>query len=90
MIDGKGWYPLIDLRNILDMTQGGNNIAHLDRDEFMTMRKSNLLTEHRSLLGTGSRITLLTKSGLFKLISRSNRPLFCRSREIDESNIRQS
>nr|WP_050470955.1 BRO family protein [Pannonibacter phragmitetus] len=66
-IDGKPWFVLADVRNILNMQRGGNR-SYLRDDELHTT------TELNGVKLKGSGLSLLSESGLYKLIMRSDKP----------------
>lgn len=67
-LDGQPWFLATDVRAALGITQGGTNFAHLNPDEVRRL-PSGLIT------GRGlDTAQLLSESGLYKLLMRSDKP----------------
>jgi prophage antirepressor-like protein len=67
-LDGQPWFVATDIRQVLGITQGGTNFKHLGADEVRRI-PSGLIT------GKGmSTASLISESGLYKLIMRSDKP----------------
>lgn len=66
-IDGQPWFVAADVRNILNMQRGGDR-SYLRDDELQTIVELNGV----KLKGHG--LSLLSESGLYKLVMRSDKP----------------
>ena len=72
-IDGNPWFALPDIRAALDLVQGGSYLYGLGEDEKQVIRKSS--NRFTGLFHSRSGIiTLLSESGLYKLVMRSDKP----------------
>lgn len=62
------WFVVADVRNVLGRSRGGNEFQYLDADEYQKVRELSGAT----LKGHG--LMLVSESGLYKLIMRSDKP----------------
>ncbi len=67
-IDGAPWFVAADVRRILALTRAGTNFIHLNDDEMSLCGRATLG------LPPGRPMVLLSESGLYKLIMRSDKP----------------
>lgn len=67
-IDGEPWFTLADIRRALGRSRGGKQTSFLSDDERRKVRELNGAT----LKGHG--LTLISESGLYKLVMRSDKP----------------
>ena len=82
MIDGEPWFVAMDVCRVLEHTNATKAIASLDDDERGTINPADLkLTFGYSQAGRSSsghggarRLTVVSESGLYALIVRSNKP----------------
>ena len=72
-IDGNPWFVANDIREVLCLFQGGKNFDFLGNDEQLGISKSS--GQITSLFeGRSSRIKLISESGLYKMVMRSDKP----------------
>lgn len=67
-IDGQPWFVAADIRTVLGLQKSGTNLARLAADEHQVIRKCG----STSLKGHG--LSVISESGLYKLIMRSDKP----------------
>ncbi|MBB4172124.1 hypothetical protein FHX09_006023 [Rhizobium sp. BK538] len=67
-LDGQPWFVVADVRAILGIHQGGTNLLHLNEDEKQVIRKSSSTTFK------GHGLAVISESGLYELIMRSDKP----------------
>ena len=67
-IDGNPWFVAADVRQVLNMARGGKRNQMFHKDEQRVIRELNGVT----LKGHG--LSLLSESGLYKLVMRSDKP----------------
>jgi prophage antirepressor-like protein len=74
MIEEKPWFVAADVLTALDMLRGGTNFNFLREDEVQVIGK-NKCGQTTLVLFTGraNRITLLSESGLYKFVLRSDK-----------------
>lgn len=67
-VDGQPWFVAADVRDSLGLQQAGTNFNYLKDYEKQVIRKSG----STSFKGHG--LTIISESGLYKLIMRSDKP----------------
>jgi prophage antirepressor-like protein len=70
MRDGHPWWVLADVCEVLGITNVGNASARLNDDE----RGSIRLTDGTSPKGGNPNVTIINRSGYFRMIFRSDKP----------------
>ncbi|WP_321335011.1 BRO family protein [Breoghania sp.] len=77
-IGGQPWWVAKEIRDILDIQKGGSNLSYLDAEEKMVLKCG--LASLQSLFpvssgrGGSRRKTLVSESGFYKLVLRSDKP----------------
>ena len=69
--DGEIWFVAKDVCDVLELTNPTEALKALDDDEKMTLRISE---GHSGQRGGAQMINIITESGLFALVLRSNKP----------------
>lgn len=73
--DGQPWFVAIDACRCIGLMKGGKNLDVLNKSEWITLVKSECDPISLALFtGCVGRITLISESGLYKLIMRSDKP----------------
>ncbi|MFK8253277.1 BRO-N domain-containing protein [Ancylobacter terrae] len=67
-LEGNPWFVAADCRRVLNIKQAGSNLAYLAEDEKRVIRESG----STSFKGHG--LAVISESGLYKLIMRSDKP----------------
>lgn len=73
MIEDKPWFVAADIRAALDMVRGGANFDFLREDEVRVLEKKGCNQITPLFTGRANRITLLSESGLYKFVLRSDK-----------------
>jgi len=73
MIEDKPWFVAADIRAALDMVRGGANFDFLREDEVCVLEKKGCNQITPLFTGRANRITLLSESGLYKFVLRSDK-----------------
>ncbi|KQV29023.1 hypothetical protein ASE23_11920 [Rhizobium sp. Root73] len=75
-IDGQPWFVAQDVREALGIPQSGPMFNHLDASEKRLALKSDPITQalFRDLKPSTYRLMLLSESGLYKFVMRSDKP----------------
>lgn len=75
MIDGNPWFVALDACRCIGLQKGGKSLAVLDQSEWTTLLKSKSDPISFALFdGCMGRVTIISESGLYKLIMRSDKP----------------
>ncbi|MCX5518074.1 BRO family protein [Kaistia defluvii] len=76
--DGEPWFVAKQVRELLDIQQGGANLSYLDASEKMTLNRgqTSVQTLFKPSEGRGGarRLNLIAESGLYKTVLRSDKP----------------
>nr|WP_321483927.1 BRO family protein [uncultured Cohaesibacter sp.] len=76
MIDGEPWFVAADVCRELGLAgaghQTGNHTKHLNKDEKQTIR--NPVTHKPGMGQQAPRFSIISESGLYKLVMRSDKP----------------
>lgn len=73
-LEGAPWFAGSDVREVLDITQAGSNYRTLHADELRTVNRRGQTSLVGFDWGKANRVTLVSESGLYKLIMRSDKP----------------
>lgn len=74
-LEGNPWFIAVDCRTVPGIRQSGKNYIGLGADEVRKINKRDCTSHLWHLFdGTTSRLILLSESGLYKLIMRSDKP----------------
>lgn len=73
-LEGNPWFALPDVRSVLGIVKGGTNTAFLADDETRLLRRCGQTTPVEFWKGTASSVALVSESGLYRLIMRSDKP----------------
>lgn len=76
--EGTPWFVAKQVRELLDIEKSGSNLAYLDANEKMTLKRGNTslqtLFRHSAGRGGARRLQLIAESGLYKTVLRSTKP----------------